>query len=217
MADKRRDVILAALTFAHASNSEDEMFIVSFNEKVNLGLPPSIAFTNDFNQLRSALLQTEPGGFTALYDALAMGLAHVKTGARERKALVVLSDGGDNASRRRLEDVLQLVQRSTVTIYTVGIYDDGDDDRNPNVLRKIAQMSGGRAYLPNSLKDLAGVWRDIAAGIRSQYTIGYHSSNSNRDGMFRKVKITASGNGGRGLRVTTRDGYFAPSEKSMAR
>jgi Ca-activated chloride channel family protein len=193
------------------------MFIVSFNENVTLGLPPTIGFTNDYNEIRSALLQAEPGGFTALYDALAMGIAHVKTGARERKALVVLSDGGDNASRRRLDDVLQLVQRSTVTIYTVGIYDDSDDDRNPNVLRRIAQMSGGRAYFPKSLKDLKSVWRDIAGGIRSQYTIGYHSSNSNRDGMFRKVKIAASSAGGRGLRVTTRDGYFAPSDKSIAR
>jgi len=217
MAGKRTDVILAALTFAHASNFENEMFIVSFNEKVSLGLPPSIPFTNDFNQIRSALLLTEPGGLTALYDALAMGIEHVKTGARERKALVVLSDGGDNASRRRLDDVLGLVQRSTVTIYTVGIYDDSDDDRNPNVLHKIAQMSGGRAYFPKSLKDLDSVWRAIAAGIRSQYTIGYHSSNPNRDGMFRKVRIAASSAGGRGLQVTTRDGYFAPSEKSIAR
>jgi Ca-activated chloride channel homolog len=140
----------------------------------------------------------------------------LKTGARDRKALVVLSDGGDNASRRRLDDVLQMVQRSSAAIYTIGIYDDTDLDRNPSVLRKIAQVSGGRAYFPKSLRDLERVWRDIAGGIRSQYTIGYHPSNPNRDGMFRKVKITATGNG-RDLRVTTRDGYFAPADKSIAR
>jgi VWFA-related protein len=216
MADKRRDVILAALTFARASNSEDEMFIVSFNENVSLGLPPTIGFTNDYNQIRSALLQTAPAGLTALYDALAMGIEHLKTGARDRKALVVLSDGGDNASRRRLDDVLQMVQRSSAAIYTIGIYDDTDLDRNPSVLRKIAQVSGGRAYFPKSLRDLERVWRDIAGGIRSQYTIGYHPNNPNRDGMFRKVKITATGNG-RDLRVTTRDGYLAPADKSIAR
>jgi Ca-activated chloride channel homolog len=83
------------------------------------------------------------------------------------------------------------------------------------VLRKIAGLTGGRAYFPNSLNDLEQVWRDIAGAIRSQYTIGYHSSNPNRDGMFRKVKITASRNGGQGLRVTTRDGYFAPAAKSI--
>jgi VWFA-related protein len=210
MRGKRAEVANDAFAFVGASNPEDETFVVNFNEKVYMGLPDSTRFTNDQDQLRSALLRTAPGGLTALYDALATGLEHLKTGTRERKALVVLSDGGDNASRRDLDDVLEIAQRSNATIYTIGIYDDSDADRNPRVLRKIAQLSGGRAYFPDSLNDLGQVWRDIAGGIRSQYTIGYFSSNLNRDGMFRKVKITASRNGGRGLRVTTRDGYFAP-------
>jgi VWFA-related protein len=141
----------------------------------------------------------------------------LNTGARERKALVVLSDGGDNASQLRLDDVLHMARRSGATIYTIGIYDDTNRDRNPRVLRQIAQVSGGRAYFPRSLNDLGQVWRDIAGGIRSQYTIGYHSSNPSRDGMFRKVTIAASRDGGRGLRVTTRDGYFAPAVRSIAR
>jgi Ca-activated chloride channel homolog len=207
MRDKREDVARAALAFASASNPEDEMFVVKFNERVYLGLPPSIPFTNDLEEIRSALLQTAPVGMTALYDALSAGIEHLKTGTRDRKALVVLSDGGDNASRRRLDDVLELAQRSSATIYTIGIYDISDIDRNPGVLRKIAKLSGGRAYFPASHDDLERVWRDIADGIRSQYTIGYHSTNPNRNGPFRKVKITAGRNGGRGLRVTTRDGY----------
>ena len=113
------------------------------------------------------------------------------------------------AWRRRLDDVLQIARQSSATIYTIGIYDDSDLDKNPRVLRKIAEASGGRAYFPGSLKDLGQVWRDIAGGIRSQYTIGYRSSDSNRDGTFRKVKITAGRNGGNGLRVTTRPGYVA--------
>jgi Ca-activated chloride channel family protein len=211
MHDKREDVAKAALAFVGASNSEDEMFVVYFNEKVYMGLPPTIRFTSDLGQIRSALLRTAPDGLTALYDALAVGIEHLKTGTRDRKALVVLSDGGDNASRHRLGDVLQIAQRSSATIYTIGIYDETDRDRNPRVLRKIARLSGGRAYFPDSLNDLERVWRDVAGGIRSQYAIGYHSSNPNRDGTFRKVKLTASRNGGRGLRVTTRDGYFAPA------
>jgi VWFA-related protein len=211
MHDKRADVAKAALAFASASNSEDEMFVVNFNEKVYLGLPSSIRFTNDLDQIRSALLRTAPAGLTALYDALALGIEHLKAGTRDRKAIVVLSDGGDNASRQRLDDVLQIAQQSSATIYTIGFYDDADLDRNPRALRKMAELSGGRAYFPDSLSDLEQVWRDIASGIRSQYTIGYHSSNPNRDGMFRKVKITASRDGGRGLRVTTRAGYLAPS------
>jgi VWFA-related protein len=213
MRDKSADVAQAALTFAGASNPEDEMFVVKFNERVYLGLPQSIPFTNDLEQIRSALLRTAPTGLTALYDALAVGIEHLKTGTRDRKALVVLSDGGDNASGHRLDDVLELAQRSSATIYTIGIYDVSDMDRNPGVLRKIAAMSGGRSYFPDSLDDLEQVWRDIAGGIRSQYTIGYLSSNPNRNGTFRKVKITAGRNGGRGLRVITRDGYLAPAAK----
>jgi len=207
MHDKRGDVAQAALAFANASNPEDEMFVVNFNERVYLGLPPSLPFTNDLEEIRAALLRTAPVGMTALYDALSAGIEHLKTGTRDRKALVVLSDGGDNASRRRLDDLLELAQRSSATIYTIGIYDDSDIDRKPSVLRKIAKLSGGRAYFPDSLDDLERVWRDIAGGIRSQYTIGYHSTNPNRDGPFRKVKITAGRNGGRGLHVTTREGY----------
>jgi Ca-activated chloride channel family protein len=210
---KRAVVAKAAVAFAESSNVEDEMFVVNFNEKVYRGLPREIQFTNDIDQIRSALLRTAPVGLTALYDALAVGIEHLKNGTRYRKALVVLSDGGDNASRRTLDDVLQIAQQSSATIYSIGIYDETNSDRNPNVLRKIARLSGGRAYFPDSLDELEPVWRDIAGGIRSQYTLGYHSSNSNRDGMFRKVRITASSNGLRGLRITTRAGYFAPADK----
>jgi Ca-activated chloride channel homolog len=217
MREKHADVANAALAFADASNREDEMFVVKFNERVYFGLPPSIRFTNDHDAIRSALLRTPPAGLTALYDALAVGIEHLKSGTRDRKALVVLSDGGDNSSRNRLDDVLEVAKRSSATIYTIGIYDPADMDRNPGVLRKIAAQTGGRAYFPNSLNDLEQVWRDIAGGIRSQYTIGYHSSNSNRDGTFRKVKISAGRNGGRGLRVTARDGYLAPTEKAIER
>jgi Ca-activated chloride channel family protein len=212
MRDKRAAIAKAALAFASARNSEDEMFVVNFNENVYLSLPPPIPFTNDMEQIRSALLRTPPVGLTALYDALALGIEHLKIGTRYRKALVVLSDGGDNASRRPLDDVLQIAQRSSATIYTIGIYDETDRDRNPRVLQKIAGLSGGRAYFPDSGNDLEQVWRDIAGAIRSQYTIGYHSSNPSREGGFRKVKIAASRNGGQGLRVTTRDGYFAPAK-----
>jgi len=193
------------------------MFVVKFNENVYLTLPPSIPFTNDLDQIRSALLRTSPAGLTALYDALAVGIEHLKNGTRDRKALVVLSDGGDNASHRRLDDVLQIAKQSSATIYTIGIYDDTDLDRNPGVLRKIADLSGGRAYFPDSLNDLEQVWQDIAGRIRHQYTIGYHSSNPTRDGRFRNVRITAGRNGGQGLRVTTRDGYLAPADKSISK
>src|SRR6185436_1098399 len=108
---------------------------------------------------------TAPVGLTALYDALAVGIDHLKAGTRDRKALVVLSDGGDNASHRTLDEVVLIAQRSSATIYTIGFYDETNRDRNPPVLRKIARLSGGRAYFPNSVSDLEKVWRDIAGAI----------------------------------------------------
>src|SRR4029450_8946858 len=117
---------------------------------------------------------------------------HLKTGTRDRKVLVLMSDGGDNASRLRLDEVVELAQRSRATIYTIGIYDEDEMDRNPRVLRRIAELSGGRVYFPASLSDLNRISREIAGEIRNQYTIGYRSSNTNRDGKNRKVKITAS-------------------------
>jgi VWFA-related protein len=212
MLAKRSDVVNAAMEFVGAGNPGDEMCVVNFNENVYLGLPPGMRFTSDRNELRSALLRTTPAGRTALYDALAMGIEQLKSGMRDRKALVVVSDGGDNASRHRLDDVLQMAQRSSATIYTIGIYDDADLDRNPKVLRKIAEMSGGRAYFPESPKDRARVWLDVAGRIRSQYTIGYHSTNPTRDGAYRKVKVTAGRTGGSDLKITARDGYLAASD-----
>lgn len=217
MSARRADVATAALAFVRARNPDDETFVVTFNEQARLALPPSMPFSTDPDQIRAALLRTAPTGLTALYDALALGIAHVRTGTRDRKALVVLSDGGDNASHSRLDDVLALAQQSSATVYTIGIYDDSDPDRNPRVLRQIAGVSGGRAYFPQSLDDLEPVWRDVAGAIRDQYTIGYYSTNHTRDGLFRRVTITAGRHGGGNLRVATREGYRAPSPRGVAK
>ena len=216
MLDKRTEVVKAAQSFVAASNPEDEMFVINVNEHAYAGLPAPMAFTQDPIVMRGALLRTPPAGYTALYDALALGIEHLTAGTRTRKALVVLSDGGDNASRRSLDDVLREARRSSATIYTIGIYDETNLDSNPRVLRKIADVSGGRAYFPRALVDLDGVWRDVAGSIRGQYTIGYQSTNTNRDGRFRRVTIRATQKG-RGLRVTTRDGYFGPGSDSRGR
>jgi VWFA-related protein len=167
MRAKRTDVVNAALVFAGASRPDDEMFVVSFNENVYLGLQPPIQFTNELSEIRSALLRTTPDGLTALYDGLAAGIAHLNTGTRDRKVLVLISDGGDNASRLRLNDVVELAQRTRATIYAIGIYDEGDPDRNPGVLRRIAELSGGRAYFPAALSELNRIWREIAGEIRN--------------------------------------------------
>jgi VWFA-related protein len=209
MTHKRNDVVRAALAFIAVSHPQDEMFVVNFNRTAWLGLPPALAFTSDRSQLRTTLMQTQAGGTTALYDALKLALDHLNMGSRQRKALVVLSDGGDNASVTRLDDALRLAQQSSATIYCIGIYDSSQKDRNPGVLKKIARVTGGEAYFPNSLEALQSVWPRIADAIRGQYTIGYVSSNAARDGAFRRVKITATGRRGKMLDVRTRSGYVA--------
>src|SRR5438132_10196025 len=192
MTNKRNDVVNAAWAFIQASHPEDEMFIVNFNRKAWLGLPASMAFTSDRTELRVRLTETRTEGTTALYDAMVLALNHLKNGSRQRKALVLLSDGGDNSSVTKLDDALRMAQQSSATIYCIGIYDVYQKDRNPGVLKRIAKVTGGEAYFPNSLRDLQEVWPRIAGAIRGQYTIGYVSSNPVQDGSYRKVKITAS-------------------------
>src|SRR5439155_7681456 len=207
MTNKRNEVVNAAWAFVSASHPDDEMFIVNFNRRPWFALPPSMAFTSDRPQIHATLTQTRAEGTTALYDALALALNHLKNGIRQRKTLVVLSDGGDNASVETLDAVLKMAQRSNATIYCIGIYDLYEKERNPGVLKKIAKATGGEAYFPTTPASLATIWPRIAGAIRGQYTIGYVSSNLAPDGLFRKVKITASGKRGKMLEVRTRPGY----------
>jgi VWFA-related protein len=211
MQNKRSDVVTAALAFVGAGHADNEMFIVHFNRDAWLALPDSTPFTSSVPDLRAALLTAGASGTTALYDALGLALNHLKTGTRQRKALVVLSDGGDNASTTTLKEMLFLAEQSSATIYCIGIYDPNASDRDPGVLKKIAKVTGGEAFFPDRPSDLREVWPRIAGSIRGQYTIGYNSSNSTRDGSYRKVKITAVDKRGKPLNVRTRPGYFAPS------
>lgn len=209
MLNKRADVVTAALAFVGASHPDHEMFIVDFNHWAWLALPESIPFTSDVPQLRTALLTTTAEGTTALYDGLVLALNHLNEGTRQRKALVLLSDGADNASSTKFEEVLRLAEQSSATIYCIGIYDPYEKDRNPGVLKRLAKLTGGEAYFPQHPSDLREIWPRIAGSIRGQYTIGYISDNPARDGSYRKVKITAVDKRGKQLDVRTRPGYFA--------
>jgi VWFA-related protein len=212
MANKRRDVVTGALAFIGASQRDDEMFLVNFNRRAWLALPASMPFTNNVAELRATLLETRTEGTTALYDALELSLNHLKDGTRQRKALVLLSDGGDNASVMKLEEVLRMAQQSSATIFCIGIYDPFAKDKNPAVLKKIAKVTGGESYFPSTSSDLQDIWRRIAGAIRAQYTIAYVSSNPVRDGSYRNVKITASGKRSKAFEVRSRPGYFAAKE-----
>src|SRR5215468_8000772 len=209
MRNKQNDVVAAATAFVEASHPDDEMFVVNFNRLPWFALRPGLAFTSDRSEIQTALNHTRMEGTTALYDAVELALKHLKEGGRQRKALVILSDGGDNASHIKLNDALRMAEQSSATIYCIGIYDPNQKDRNPTVLKRIAKVTGGESYFPNSLTELRTVWPRIADAIRGQYTIGYVSSNQNHDGTFRKVKIIATGKRGKMLDVRSRPGYVS--------
>src|SRR5579863_4482717 len=211
MKPKRHDVIAAALAFARSSNPHDQMFVVNFNEKVSFGLPGNIAFTDQAAQLQLALSRVAADGETALYDAVAVALEHLKTGDRDKKVLIVISDGGDNASKHRLAEIMALAEKSSAIIYTIGIFDDQDVDRNPGVLKRLAKETGGEAFLPESLTEVAPICERIARDIRNQYTIAYVPTNRKLDGTYRVIKVNASVAGRGRLLVRTRTGYFAPA------
>jgi len=213
MTNKRRDVIVAATAFVSGTNAKDEVFIVNFNRRAWLALPPLMPFTSNVPQLRAALLTVTADGTTALYDALQTALSHLEKGTNQRKALVLLSDGADNASFSTLEDIKRLAQKSSATIYSIGIYDPDQKDRNPAVLRDLAGQTGGRAYFPRRPADLREIWYRIAGSIRGQYTIGFVPGAKSRDGAFHKVRISAIDRNNKVLEVRTRPGYYAPASQ----
>ena len=211
MGRKRNDVIAASMAFARSSNPQDQMFVVNFNERVSFGLPGNAAFTDQASQLRMALSRIAADGETALYDAIAVALEHLKKGQRDKKVLIVVSDGGDNASSHKLTEIMAMAGQPDAIIYTIGIFDEQDADRNPGVLKHLARETGGEAFLPESLKDVVPICEQIARDIRSQYTIAYVPTNKKRDGKYRVVQVKAIAPGRGRLSVRTRTGYFAPS------
>lgn len=212
MSPKRTDVIAAALAFARSSNPQDQMFVVNFNEKVSFGLPVNTPFTDQVAQLEIALSRIAATGETALYDAVAAALEHLKKGNRDKKVLIVISDGGDNASKHKLTEILALVGQPGTIIYTIGIFDEQDGDQNPGVLKRLAKDTGGEAFLPESLKDIVPICERIAHDIRNQYTLAYVPTNRKRDGTYRAIQVKASAPGRGRLSVRTRTGYYAPLE-----
>jgi len=215
MQRKRKDVVAAALAFVHSSNPQDDMFVVNFNDRVSFGLANTELFSAKASELIGALNGVPAYGRTALYDAIEAGLAHVQKATLDKKVLIVISDGGDNASRHTLSQVLHSAGISNVMIYTVGLFDEYDEDRDPGVLKKISRATGGEAFFPKETVQVVPICKRIAADIRNQYTIGYIPSNQKLDNTYRKISVTAIGPHGRHLRVRTRAGYIA-SPKRLA-
>jgi len=212
MKPKLNDVITAARTFVQSSRPDDRIFVVNFNEKVMLGLPDAVRIGDSLDVLARAISDTPATGKTALYDAALRAFSQLGAGGREapeKKVLIVISDGGDNASAHTLAQVLKTAEQSSALVYTIGIFDEDDADKNPDVLSRLARATGGDAFFPGKNSEVVSICESIARDIRNQYTIGYVSSNAAKPGAYRSIRITAAAPGHGKLLVRTRSGYIA--------
>src|SRR6266481_3507606 len=213
MREKRPRVNEAALTLVQASNPRDEAFVVNFNDDFYLDLDKD--FTSSIPELKEALERIDSRGSTALRDAIIGSLDHVKKGSRDKKVLLVVTDGEDNASHNSLEKTLREIQKTDTVIYTIGLLGtEGKKEakRAKKVLQEIAAASGGVAYFPENVDDVHSICEQVAHDIRNQYTLAYYPSNTNRDGTFRAVTVEVIPPRGRGKLVArTRNGYYAPN------
>jgi Ca-activated chloride channel homolog len=207
MGSKRARVAAAALDLVKQSNPEDEVFIVNFNDDTHIDQ----TLTNDVKALHAALARMQARGGTAMRDALSQSIDYVKkNGKKDKKVLVVVTDGNDNSSNISIEQLLRKSQNSDVLIYAIGLLNE-EEAREARaakkVLRALAEASGGQDYYPKSLSDVEEITPRVAHEIRNQYILGYTSSNQALDGTFRQVKVTVAGFGHPTVR--TRNGYYA--------
>lgn len=206
MRSKRPEVVTAGLAFAKQSNPNDEFFVLNFNNSILRGLPPRMLFTDNLQTLRAALYYREPVGQTALYDAVAYGLKHLEYSHRDKRTLIVVSDGGDNVSRISFPELMKLIEASRAAVYTVGLYDPQQNDLNPGVLRKMSSVSGGEFFEPADLSQVTPVFNKISKDIRNRYTVAYVPDEINDKHVVRTVKVTAAEDN-RKLLVRTRTTY----------
>ncbi len=218
MGNKLLPVSEAVAQFADSSNPQDEMFVVDFSDGVSIESLDGEAFTNDHAKLQKALLAVSARGRTALYDAVAKGLKHLELGTREKKALVIVSDGGDNASRLKFADVLLLARQTHAVIYSIALTaNNPTEEENPHVLERLCKETGGIAFIAKPDQDISTIATAIARDLREQYTLGYAPSQIPKANAFRKVAVKVDAPHVRGIHVRTRTGYStAPVTKSPA-
>ena len=216
MRDKRPRVNEAALTLVQNSNPQDEAFVVNFNDDFYLDLDKD--FSSSIPELKEALERIDSRGSTALYDAIIGSLDHLKKGVKEKKVLLIVTDGEDNTSRNSLEKTIREIQKTDTVIYAIGLL--GQENKRSaktakKALTEIAQASGGLAFFPEIVDDVHVICEQVAHDIRHQYTLAYYPSNAAKDGTFRSVRVDVIPPRGKGKLVArTRNGYYAPNAGS---
>jgi VWFA-related protein len=206
----------AVVQFCKTANPADEFFLVLFNDRPEL----VVGFTTDVEDLQSRITFTESKGSTALLDAVYLALHEMKKARNPRKAILVISDGGDNNSRYSESEIKNLVREADTQIYGIGIYEEygvrgrtPEELNGPGLLGDLAEQTGGRAYAVGNLNDLPDIAAKVGIELRNQYVLGYSSTNQGKDGKYRRVKIKlVQPRGLPPLRAFWRLGYYAPSQ-----
>ncbi|MFZ0211511.1 MAG: VWA domain-containing protein [Candidatus Acidiferrales bacterium] len=215
MAEKIAKSRMAAVQFFKTANPADEFFLVDFADRAEL----ATVFTSSIEELQNRLLFSAPKGMTAMLDAVYLGMSEMKGAHNTRKALLIISDGGDNHSRYDETDVKRFLRESEVQIYSIGVYGDdacGDPGEpelceGPQMLDDLSAMTGGRSFIVRRLDDLGDIATKISMELRNQYVVGYRPSNKKDDGKWRKIRVRLQPPRGLPpLTVYARYGYFAP-------
>lgn len=205
MRSVRASVEAAALTFAEASNPDDELFVMNFADKPELDVP----FTSDRDVLAKGIARVDAVGGTALRDAIHEAERYLRERAiRDRRALVVITDGNDNESETPLESITQTAQQRDIVIYAIGLIGHVDKSKAAkSALDHLAERTGGIAYYPETTDRIDAVALDVAHQIRNQYTLGYAPLNQAMDGTYRAIEVKVTGH--ERLYARTRTGYRA--------
>jgi Ca-activated chloride channel homolog len=217
MRDKRAKVETACLALVKASNPQDEVFVVNFNDEAFLDNPKGKDFTNDIKEMEEALTRIDSRGGTAMRDAIRMSIDHLKEKAhKDKRVLVVVTDGNDNASLVSLETLVKQAQQSEVLLYTIGLLTEEERreaKRAQRALDALSQATGGQSYFPKDVADVDRIAQRVARDVRNQYTIVYTPGNQKLDGSYRQIKVTANAPGKPAVR--TRSGYYATPDDAV--
>ena len=214
MRNKMKKATEAAAAFFKTANPQDEFFLVEFSDRPKLTVP----FTSDPDEVYDRIAHTKPFGRTSLLDAIHMAMGEMKHARNTRKALVIVSDGGDNRSRHTAREVKNAMLESDLQVYAMGIFDPDDapkhsleEQNGPKLLEELADESGGREYPVTNLNDLPSISARIGDQLRNQYLLGYTPINSERDGKYRIIKVRVTPQAEvPDLRVYYRRGYYSP-------